>query len=99
LIIMRKFTFPIVFDATHSLQLPGGLSKGMPGQQEYIPYLARGAVAVGCDAIFLEVHPDPARGLCDASTMLQLDALPALLRQLKQIDRITKNQERESPSS
>lgn len=93
LIIMRKFAFPVVFDATHSLQLPGGAGKASGGDQEFIPYLARGAVAVGCDAIFLEVHPDPAQSLCDASTMLPLDALPPLIHQLKQIDQIVKCQE------
>src|SRR3989304_10169672 len=98
LIIMRKFAFPVIFDATHSLQLPGGAGKASGGDQEFIPYLARGAVAVGCDAVFLEVHPDPAQGLSDASTMLPLDALPQLIHQLKQIDQIVKRQEAKSPS-
>jgi 2-dehydro-3-deoxyphosphooctonate aldolase (KDO 8-P synthase) len=88
LVIMRKFNFPVVFDATHSLQLPGGAGKATGGQPELIPYLARGAVAVGCDGIFLEVHHNPAEGLSDSSTMLQLAALPELIPQLKQIDQI-----------
>jgi 2-dehydro-3-deoxyphosphooctonate aldolase (KDO 8-P synthase) len=88
LVIMKKFSFPVVFDATHSLQLLGGPGNSVPGQQEFIPHLARGAVAVGCDAIFLEVHPDPAQGLCDSSTMLPLASLPKLISQLKSIHEI-----------
>lgn len=93
LVIMRKLAFPIIFDATHSIQLLGSPGKDVAGQQEFIPYLARAAAAVGCDAIFLEVHPSPSQGLCDASTMLPLDALPQLIHQLKQIDEIVKHQE------
>lgn len=93
LVIMRKFAFPVIFDVTHSLQLIGATEKDIAGQQEFIPYLARGAAAVGCDAIFLEVHPNPSQGLCDPSTMLPLDALPQLIHQLKQIDEIVKHQE------
>jgi len=88
LVIMKKFSFPVVFDASHSLQLLGGPGKSVPGQQEFIPPLARGAVAVGCDAIFLEVHPEPSQGLCDSSTMLPLAELPHLVAQLKQIHRL-----------
>jgi len=77
---------PVVFDATHSVQQPGGQGTSSGGQREFIPHLSRAAVAVGIDALFLETHPDPARALSDAATMLALDDLPALLRTLKAIE-------------
>lgn len=76
---------PVVFDATHSVQQPGGLGTASGGQREFIPHLARAAAAVGVDAFFLEVHPDPAKALSDAATMLPLADLPALLRTLQAI--------------
>ncbi|NIQ01749.1 MAG: 3-deoxy-8-phosphooctulonate synthase [Nitrospinaceae bacterium] len=86
LVLMREFGHPVVFDATHSLQLPGGQGTRSGGQRELIPDLARGAVAVGCDALFLEVHPDPDRAPSDGPNMLRLSDLPELLDQVKGID-------------
>jgi 2-dehydro-3-deoxyphosphooctonate aldolase (KDO 8-P synthase) len=78
---MQATGAPVVFDATHSVQLPGGGPGGTAssGQREMIPTLARAAVAAGCDALFLEVHPDPDHALSDGPNSLQLDDLPALL--------------------
>jgi len=80
--ILRGFGAPVVFDATHSLQLPGAKGASTGGQREYIPHLARAAVAAGVDGIFAEVHEDPARSPSDAENMLSLDELPALLEKL-----------------
>lgn len=80
----------VVFDATHSLQLPGGLGDRSGGQREFIPALARAAVAVGIDALFMEVHPDPDRALCDGPNTFPLGDLQALLAELVQIDAVVK---------
>ncbi len=85
-ILAQTTDCPVVFDATHSVQQPGGQGTSSGGQREFIPHLSRAAVAVGIDALFLETHPDPARALSDAATMLALDDLPALLRTLKAIE-------------
>lgn len=85
LAILKTFGFPVVFDAGHSTQLPGGLSAASGGQAEFIPLLARAAVAAGCDALFVEVHEDPAHALCDGPSSLPLKQLPALLDQLTAI--------------
>jgi 2-dehydro-3-deoxyphosphooctonate aldolase (KDO 8-P synthase) len=81
--VMQKMGVPVVFDATHSVQLPGGASTG--GQREMIPVLARAAVAAGCDAVFLETHPNPDRALSDGPNMIPLAELPRLIEQLKQL--------------
>jgi 2-dehydro-3-deoxyphosphooctonate aldolase (KDO 8-P synthase) len=86
LVVLGEIGCPVVFDATHSVQLPGGAGTSSGGQREFIPALARAAVAVGVDAVFLEVHEDPARALSDAATSYPLDALPALLTTLRAID-------------
>jgi 2-dehydro-3-deoxyphosphooctonate aldolase (KDO 8-P synthase) len=78
--IMQHFGVPVVFDATHSVQLPGGRATG--GQREMVAPLARAAVACGCDAVFLETHPDPDRALSDGPNMVPLDELPQLVKQL-----------------
>jgi 2-dehydro-3-deoxyphosphooctonate aldolase (KDO 8-P synthase) len=83
---MRRFA-PVVFDVTHSLQLPGGLGHATDGAREFHPYLARAAAAVGVDGFFIEVHPDPAHALSDATTQLDLAQLEALLPQLEAVDR------------
>ena len=83
--VLRRLGYPVVFDATHSAQLPGGQGAMSGGQRDMVPHLARAAVAAGVDALFVEVHPDPENALSDASTMLKLDDLPALLRVVKQI--------------
>jgi 2-dehydro-3-deoxyphosphooctonate aldolase (KDO 8-P synthase) len=83
--LMRALGYPVVFDATHSLQLPGGTGVASGGLREYIPHLARAAVAAGCDAIFMEVHPDPDRAPSDGPTMWPLGELEPLLKQLLRI--------------
>jgi len=84
---MREFGYPLVFDATHSVQLPGGGGKSSGGQREFVAPLARAAVAVGCEAIFLEVHPTPDDAPSDGPNMVPLVALPSLIRQLQSVDR------------
>jgi 2-dehydro-3-deoxyphosphooctonate aldolase (KDO 8-P synthase) len=90
LVVMRSFDVPVVFDATHSVQLPGGAGTASAGQREFVPHLARAAVATGCDALFMEIHPDPDQAPSDGPNMLRLDDLPALLAQVMQIDRIVR---------
>jgi len=90
LVIMRSFDVPVVFDATHSVQLPGGAGTASSGQREFVPHLARAAVATGCDALFMEIHPDPDRAPSDGPNMLRLEDLPALLAQVTQIDRLVR---------
>jgi 2-dehydro-3-deoxyphosphooctonate aldolase (KDO 8-P synthase) len=90
LVIMRELGYPVVFDATHSLQLPGGLGKASGGQRQYIAPLARAGVAVGIDALFMEVHEDPDRALSDGPNSLPLSKLEGLLKQIKQIDGVLK---------
>ncbi|BET58305.1 MULTISPECIES: 3-deoxy-8-phosphooctulonate synthase [Geobacter] len=88
--IMRRIGFPVVFDATHSVQLPGGQGGSSGGQREFVEYLSRAAVATGVDGIFMEVHEDPEKALCDGPNSVRLDDLPALLKKLKAIDAIVK---------
>ncbi len=83
--VMRSFGVPVVFDVTHSLQLPGGLGKATGGQSQYIENFARAGVACGIDAVFMEVHNDPANAPSDGPNQLPLDRLEALLVKLKQI--------------
>jgi 2-dehydro-3-deoxyphosphooctonate aldolase (KDO 8-P synthase) len=90
LVVMRSFDVPVVFDATHSVQLPGGAGTTSSGQREFVPHLARAAVATGCDALFMEIHPDPDHAPSDGPNMLRLEDLPALLAQVTQIDRIVR---------
>jgi 2-dehydro-3-deoxyphosphooctonate aldolase (KDO 8-P synthase) len=90
LVVMRSFDVPVVFDATHSVQLPGGAGTTSSGQREFVPHLARAAVATGCDALFMEIHPDPDHAPSDGPNMLRLEDLPALLAQITQIDRIVR---------
>ena len=84
---MRGFGYPIVFDATHSVQLPGGDGTKSSGQREFIAPLARAAAAVGCDGFFMEVHPDPYSALSDGPNMIPLNKLKDLLQQLLEICR------------
>ena len=91
LVIMRELGHPVVFDATHSLQLPGGLGKASGGERQFIDALARAGVAVGIDAIFMEVHEDPDRAQSDGPNSLSLKKLEGLLRRLKEIDGIVKD--------
>ena len=80
--IMAGHGFPVIFDATHSVQLPGGQGSSSGGQREFVPHLARAAVAAGAAGIFMEVHPDPDKALCDGPNMWPLDKLEPLLRDL-----------------
>ncbi|MEE8382058.1 MAG: 3-deoxy-8-phosphooctulonate synthase [Thermodesulfobacteriota bacterium] len=90
LVILHTFGYPVVFDATHSVQLPGGLGSASGGQREFATYLSRAATAVGIDALFVEVHPQPDRALCDGPNMLELNDLPSLLKQIQSIDHVVK---------
>jgi 2-dehydro-3-deoxyphosphooctonate aldolase (KDO 8-P synthase) len=90
LVVMRSFDVPVVFDATHSVQLPGGAGTTSSGQREFVPHLARAAVATGCDALFMEIHPDPDHAPSDGPNMLRLEDLQALLAQITQIDSIAR---------
>tara|TARA_B100000963_G_scaffold218886_2_gene190859 strand:- start:398 stop:1219 length:822 start_codon:yes stop_codon:yes gene_type:complete len=88
--IMSKFGFPIVFDATHSVQQPGGMGEKSGGQREFVPYLARAAIAVGVGAIFIETHEDPDNAPSDGPNMVPLKQLKTLLKKLTEIDKIVK---------
>ena len=79
---MREFGYPVIFDATHSVQQPGGLGTASGGNRAMVPTLARAAVAAGCDGLFLEVHPDPERALSDGPNMLPLGQVEGLMREL-----------------
>jgi len=92
LVIMRTFGYPVVFDATHSVQLPGGLGTASGGQRQFVTNLSRAATAVGIDALFLEVHLQPDSALCDGLNMLELSSLPLLLKQIKSIDGMVKGE-------
>ncbi len=83
--IMQSYGCPVIFDATHSVQLPGGAGGSSGGQREHAPTLAKAAVAAGVDGVFLEVHPDPDNALCDGPNSLPLDTLKPLFQQLKTI--------------
>src|SRR5919108_3955218 len=90
LVVMRELGYPVVFDATHSLQLPGGLGKASGGERKYIAPLARAGVAVGVDALFMEVHEDPDKALSDGPNSLPLKEFEGLLRVVKQLDLMVK---------
>ena len=91
--IMRGFGFPVVFDASHSVQLPGGRGDASDGQREFILPLARAAVAVGVDGVFLEVHDQPERAQCDGPNSFPLEQVPALLDQVLRIQEMVKDWE------
>ena len=84
--ILRSYGYPVVFDATHSVQLPGGGGDRSAGQREFVPVLARAAAAVGIDALFLEVHDDPTQALSDGPNMVPVGELEALLKQVLAVD-------------
>ncbi|MCW6531260.1 3-deoxy-8-phosphooctulonate synthase [Sphingomonas sp. MMSM20] len=90
LAIMAATGCPVVFDATHSVQLPGGLGERSGGQREFVPLLARAAVAAGVSGVFMETHPDPDKALSDGPNALPLDRIEALLARLQAIDAIAK---------
>jgi 2-dehydro-3-deoxyphosphooctonate aldolase (KDO 8-P synthase) len=87
LAIMREFGYPVIYDATHSVQLPGGKGSCSGGQSEFVLGLSRAAVAFGCDGLFLEVHIDPKTAPCDGANMINFKELESLLRQIKKIER------------
>jgi 2-dehydro-3-deoxyphosphooctonate aldolase (KDO 8-P synthase) len=88
--VMRATGYPVVFDATHSVQLPGGQGDSSGGQREFVEYLSRAAVATGIDGIFMEVHEDPDKALCDGPNSIPLSELPVLLKKLRAIDAVVK---------
>lgn len=89
--IMRSFGYPVIFDITHSLQLPGGKGGSSGGQREFAEHLARAAAAVGVDGLFMEVHPEPEKALCDGPNMLRLDDVKKMLTTIKAIDSVVIN--------
>ena len=92
LAIMRETGCPVVFDATHSVQLPGGQGTSSGGQREFVPVLARAAVAAGISGLFMETHPDPARAMSDGPNAVPLSHMQSLLSTLIEIDRVVKRQ-------
>ena len=90
LAIMRELGYPVVMDATHSVQIPGGQGTSSGGQSQYVPHMARAAAAVGIDALFLEVHDNPAEALSDGPNMVKLDNLEKLLTDVLAIDKIVR---------
>lgn len=91
LVVMRETGCPVVFDATHSVQVPGGQGSKSGGQRQFVPTLARGATAVGISGLFMETHPDPDNALSDGPNCLALSDLPGLLETLKAIDDTVKS--------
>jgi len=87
LAIMRDFGYPVIYDATHSVQLPSSLGKASGGQRQFVPGLVRAAVAFGCDGLFIEVHPYPDKAPCDGPNMIDLKQLERLLIQVKSIEK------------
>ena len=92
LAILRETGAPVVFDATHSVQLPGGQGTSSGGQREFVPVLSRAAVAVGISGLFMETHPNPAKALSDGPNAVPLKHMRALLSQLVEVDRVVKRQ-------
>ncbi|MFA7347464.1 MAG: 3-deoxy-8-phosphooctulonate synthase [Desulfurivibrionaceae bacterium] len=90
--VMRSFGCPVIYDATHSVQLPGGAGSSSGGQREFIPTLARAAVAAGIDGLFMEIHPDPAKALCDGPNSMPLNGVEPLLAHLLEIHTLIQRQ-------
>lgn len=90
LAIMRALDVPVVFDATHAVQLPGGQGSASGGERQFVPLLARAAVAAGVDAVFMEVHPCPDKALCDGPNSWPLDQLEGLVKTLRALDKLSK---------
>jgi len=88
---MKEFGYPIVFDATHALQLPGGRSDSADGRRALVAQLTRAGLAQGIAGLFLEAHPDPKKAKCDGPCALPLDKLEPYLQQMKQLDELIKN--------
>ena len=94
LAVMRETGCPVVMDATHSVQLPGGKGTSSGGQRQFVPVLARAAAAVGVSGVFMETHPDPDKALSDGPNAWPLDKLEPLLLQLQELDHISKKMDR-----
>jgi 2-dehydro-3-deoxyphosphooctonate aldolase (KDO 8-P synthase) len=94
--IMQEFGFPVVYDATHSVQLPGGLGSSSGGQREFIETLARSAVAAGCDAVFMEVHENPDEAPCDGPNMLPIEEFSLLAERLTELNKLVKGWQSEN---
>jgi len=94
--IMRSFGYPVIFDVTHSLQLPGGQGTSSGGQRVFAAPFSRAAVAVGVDGLFMEVHPDPEKALCDGPNMIPLAEVAGILRTIKDIHNIVSKKEKEN---
>ena len=92
LAIMRSLGYPVVFDVTHAVQLPGAQGGSSGGERRFIPHLSRAAAAAGCDALFLEVHPNPEKALCDGPNQWPLEELSALLEPVLAIDRVVRGE-------
>ena len=90
LAVMRELGYPVVMDATHSVQIPGGQGTSSGGQSQYVPHMARAAAAIGIDALFLEVHDNPVEALSDGPNMVQLDNLKKLLQDVITIDKLVR---------
>jgi 2-dehydro-3-deoxyphosphooctonate aldolase (KDO 8-P synthase) len=86
--IMRDFGYPVIYDATHSVQLPGGKGECSGGERRFVAGLSRAAVAFGCDGLFLEVHDNPDKALCDGANTISLKELEILLKQIKKIENV-----------
>ena len=93
--VMRSLGCPVIFDATHSVQLPGGAGGSSGGQREFIPPLARAAVAAGLEGIFMEVHPQPDKALCDSPNSMPLDQVEPLLKTLLKIHAVVSEERAE----
>lgn len=92
LAIIRDFGYPLIYDATHSVQLPGAGATCSSGERQFVAGLSRAAVAFGCDGLFLEVHQNPDKALCDGPNTIDLKTLEALLKKIKEIDKIIQNE-------
>src|SRR5690606_4766891 len=88
--IMKRLGYPVIFDATHSVQLPGGAGDRSSGEREFAPVLARAAVAAGADGVFIETHPDPAKALSDGPNMIPLAEMTALLHMLVRLHEVVR---------
>ncbi|MFC1508167.1 3-deoxy-8-phosphooctulonate synthase [Candidatus Omnitrophota bacterium] len=88
--ILSEFGYPVVYDGTHSVQLPGGEGNASGGEREFVPGLSRAAVAMGCDGLFLEVHKDPDKAPCDGPNMITLKTLESLLKDILKIDEVVR---------
>jgi len=92
ILLMRSYGYPVIFDATHSVQKPGGMGEKSGGNSQWVPYLAKAAVAIGVDGLFMEVHPEPEKALSDGPNMIKLQDIEKLLITLKKIYEVTKNE-------